>query len=146
MNGIDAGARLVMTDMLSARLHPDVIDPAAVCSQRCFERNSTPPSPRAVHFSASDATAAVSRVRHGQGNALLALIVAQPQHWQSLATSLVEAQPTAEARERASSAFSALLATNGVAANLSRPNRQRFRNNLETLLQSTRGLVLPMGA
>ena len=98
----------ITADLLSARLHPEVIDPAA-------------------------------------GNALLALIVAQPQHWQALAASVVEAQPSADGRERASATFSALLTSNGVVANLSRPNRQRFRANLEGLLQASRGLVLPHG-
>jgi hypothetical protein len=98
----------IAADLLTSRLHPDVVDPAA-------------------------------------GNALLALIVAQPAHWQSLAGSLVSAQTTPETRDRMAAAFGALLSTNGVAANLSRPNRTRFRANLETLLQvvSSGGFVLP---
>ena len=101
----------IAADLLTSRLHPDVVDPAG-------------------------------------GNALLALIVAQPAHWQALVASLVGAQPTPEAHERASAAFGALLTTNGVAANLSRPNRQRFRANLEGLLRAVRGggIVLPSGS
>ena len=83
--------------------------------------------------------------RATQGNALLALIVAQPQHWQALAASVVAAQPTPEGRERASAALGSLLSTNNVANNLSRPNRMRFRANLERMLQafSGAGLVVP---
>ena len=98
----------IAADLLTLRLHPDVIDPAA-------------------------------------GNALLALIVAQPAHWQALAASVVDAQPTAEKRDRASAVLGGLLSTNGVAANLSRPNRQRFRANLEAMLRAVTagGLTLP---
>ena len=101
----------IAADLLTSRLHPDVVDPAA-------------------------------------GNALLALIVAQPAHWQALAASVVDAQPTPEQRERASAAFGALLTTNSVAANLSRPNRTRFRANLEAMLRAVVGarLVLPTGS
>ena len=82
------------------------------------------------------------------GNALLALIVAQPAHWQALVGSLVAAQPNAEAKQRATDIFGALLSTNGVAANLSRPNRIRFRSNLEKMLSAvgSGALVLPNGA
>ena len=99
----------IAADLLTSRLHPDVIDPAA-------------------------------------GNALLALVVAQPEHWQALAASLVAAQPNAEAQARASAMFGALLSTNGVNASLTRPNRTRFRANLEVLLRSvtTSNMVLPV--
>ena len=65
--------------------------------------------------------------------------------YQALAASVVDAQPSAEKRERAASALGGLLTTNGVAANLSRPNRQRFRTNLEAMLRAVTpsGLVLP---
>ena len=101
----------VAADLLTSRLHPDVVDPAG-------------------------------------GNALLALIVAQPAHWQALAASLVGAQPTAEGREHATALFGALLSTNGVAATLARPNRVRFRANLDGLLRgvTAANLVLPTGA
>ena len=100
----------IAADLLTSRLHPDVVDPAG-------------------------------------GNALLALIVAQPSHWQALVGSLVGAQPTPQARERATAAFGALLTTNGVVANLTRPNRTRFRANLDSLLRAvgSGGLVLPTG-
>ena len=82
------------------------------------------------------------------GNALIALIVAQPAHWQALVASLVGAQPTAEGRACATAAFGALLTTNNVSATLSRPNRQRFRTNLEVMLRTvvSAGLVLPSAA
>jgi len=98
----------VAADLLTSRLHPDVIDPAG-------------------------------------GNALLALIVAQPGHWQVLAASLVAVQPTAEGQQRATALFGALLATNGVTTSLTRPNRTRFRANLDALLRgvSAANLVLP---
>jgi hypothetical protein len=78
-------------------------------------------------------------------NALLALIVAQPAHWQALVAALVGAQPSAEAAERAAALFGALLTSNGVTATLARPNRTRFRANLEGLLRgvTAANLVLP---
>ena len=101
----------VAADLLTSRLHPEVVDPAG-------------------------------------GNALIALIVAQPAHWQALVASLVGAQPTAEGRACATAAFGALLTTNNVSATLSRPNRQRFRTNLEVMLRTvvSAGLVLPSAA
>lgn len=80
------------------------------------------------------------------GNALLALIVVQPPHWANLVQSLLSAQPTLEGREAAAAAFGALLSSNGVSASLARPNRTRFRSNLETLLQTVtaQALVLPL--
>ena len=59
--------------------------------------------------------------------------------------SLVGGQPTAGGREKASAAFGALLTTNNVTANLTRPNRQRFRTNLDKLLRAvvSGGLALP---
>ena len=79
------------------------------------------------------------------GNALLALIVCQPAHWQALVAQLLSAQPSPQARDAAASAFGALLSTNGVSASLARPNRTRFRANLEALLRATSGgaIALP---
>ena len=50
-----------------------------------------------------------------------------------------------EAYAPGTAAFGALLSTNGVSAALNRPNRARFRANLETLLQYVRAsnMVLP---
>ncbi len=98
----------VATDLLTSRLVPDVVEPAA-------------------------------------GNALLALIVCQQSHWQALVASLLAAQPTADARERLAAAFGALLASNGVTVSLARPNRARFRANLDALLRAVGagGFVLP---
>jgi hypothetical protein len=98
----------VAADLLTSRLHPEVIEPAG-------------------------------------SNALLALIVAQPAHWQALVAALVGAQPSAEAAERAAALFGALLTSNGVTATLARPNRTRFRANLEGLLRgvTAANLVLP---
>ena len=80
------------------------------------------------------------------GNALLALIVAQHAHWQALVASLLAEQThDAATHAAATAAFGALLASNGVSASLNRPNRARFRANLETLLQYVRSsnMVLP---
>ena len=101
----------VAADLLTSRLHPDVVDPAG-------------------------------------GNALLALIVAQPAHWAALAASLVSSQPSEDGRARATALLGALLTTNGVSASLARPNRTRFRANLETMLRGVTAahLVLPAGA
>ena len=85
-------------------------------------------------------------VEPAAGNALLALIVAEPAHWQQLVASLVAAQPTPEAHAHAAAAFGALLTTNNVTASLARPNRTRFRANLEVLLRAASGgkLLLPV--
>ena len=80
------------------------------------------------------------------GNALLALIVALREHWQALVASLLAEQThDAATHAAATAAFGALLASNGVSASLNRPNRARFRANLETLLQYVRSsnMVLP---
>ena len=79
------------------------------------------------------------------GNALLALIVAQHSHWQALVGGLLGAQPDPPTRDAAAAAFGALLSTNGVSASLQRPNRVRFRANLERLLQHVHSskMVLP---
>ena len=98
----------VTVDLLTHRLHPDVVDPAG-------------------------------------GNTLLALIVAQQSHWQGLVSSLIEAQPSIHAKERVNSLFSALLSSNGVSTSLSRPNRIKFRANLEVMLRgiTAADLILP---
>ena len=72
------------------------------------------------------------------GNALLALIVAQQAHWQAMVTNLLGAQHDPHTRDAAAAAFGALLGTNGVTASLQKPNRVRFRANLERLLQHVR--------
>ena len=43
-----------------------------------------------------------------------------------------------DTRDAAAAAFGALLGTNGVSASLQKPNRVRFRANLERLLQHVR--------
>ena len=73
------------------------------------------------------------------GNALLSLILAQQDHWQALVHQLVSMQPTPQGQETAGRAFAALLSTNGVTASLARPNRTRFRANLQALLQYVHG-------
>ena len=72
------------------------------------------------------------------GNALLALIVAQQAHWQGMVAGLLAAQHEPHTRDAAAAAFGALLGTNGVSASLQKPNRVRFRANLERLLQHVR--------
>jgi len=72
-------------------------------------------------------------------------IVAQQAHWQALVHSLLELQPDQPARDATAAAFGALLSTNGVTASLTRPNRTRFRANLQLLLQHVQagGIQLP---
>ena len=84
-------------------------------------------------------------VEPAAGNALLALVVARTDHWQALVAALLAAQHDAPTRDAAAAAFGALLSTNGVVASLQRPNRVRFRANLERLLQHVRSsaMVLP---
>jgi len=81
------------------------------------------------------------------GNALLALILAQPAHWQALVASLLAAQPDAGRRDAAAAAFHALLNANGLTPTLARPNRARFRQNVQGLLQQVQsgGFVMPSG-
>ena len=52
-----------------------------------------------------------------------------------LVASLLAQQHEPATRAAAAAAFEALLTTNGVSASLNRPNRARFRQNLEALLQ-----------
>lgn len=91
------------TDLLCARVHPDLVDPPA-------------------------------------GNALLALIVVQQGHWHALVGALLNLQSDSTKRHTLATAFSDLLSTNGVSASLAKPNRTRFRANLQVLLQRVHAL------
>ena len=50
--------------------------------------------------------------------------------------SWVQAQSSAEGQERATAILGSLLTTNGVTASLARPNRTRFRANLDQMLRA----------
>ncbi|KAL1530330.1 hypothetical protein AB1Y20_001239 [Prymnesium parvum] len=92
-------------DLLTSRLHPDLVDPPA-------------------------------------GNALLALIVSQPGHWQAVVDAMLDLQPDQLVRETVATAFQALLTTNNVNASLTKPNRVRFRVNLQRLLEQMQSVSI----